>query len=82
MTVSRPRRGGACSRRPDCRTALADLLVSEIERIAASDAFRGKLEPLGVTAVGSLGGGAFADFQKSEIAKWGKAVQDAHVKID
>jgi tripartite-type tricarboxylate transporter receptor subunit TctC len=61
---------------------LADLLVSEIEQIAASDAFRGKLEPLGVTAVGSLGGGAFADFQKSEIAKWGRAVQDAHVKID
>ena len=33
--------------------------------------FRGKLEPLGVTAVASLGGSAFADFQKSEIAKWG-----------
>jgi tripartite-type tricarboxylate transporter receptor subunit TctC len=61
---------------------LADLLVSEIEQIAASDAFRGKLEPLGVTAVASLGGSAFADFQKSEIAKWGRAVQDAHVKID
>jgi tripartite-type tricarboxylate transporter receptor subunit TctC len=58
---------------------LRDSLVTEIERIAASDAFRGKLEPLGVTAVADLGGGAFADFQKSEIAKWGK---DAHVKID
>jgi hypothetical protein len=29
---------------------LADLLVSEIEQIAASDAFRGKLELLGVTS--------------------------------
>lgn len=57
-------------------------LVAEIERIAASEAFRGKLEPLGVTAVADLGGGAFAEFQRSEIAKWGKAVRDAHVKID
>ena len=62
--------------------ALAASLVSDIERIVASDAFRGKLEPLGVTAVADLGGAKFADFQRSEIAKWGKAVQDAHVKID
>jgi tripartite-type tricarboxylate transporter receptor subunit TctC len=62
--------------------ALAASLVFEIERIAASDGFRGKLERLGVTAVANLGGSAFADFQKSEIAKWGKAVQDAQVKIE
>jgi len=61
---------------------LTTSLVAEIERIAASDAFRGKLEPLGVTAVADLGGRAFADLQQSEITKWGKAVQDAHVKID
>jgi tripartite-type tricarboxylate transporter receptor subunit TctC len=58
------------------------VLVSESERIAVSDAFRGKLEPLGVTAVAGLGGSAFADFQRSEIAKWGRAVQDAQVKIE
>jgi tripartite-type tricarboxylate transporter receptor subunit TctC len=62
--------------------ALSASLVSEIERIAASDAFRGKLEPLGVTAGAGLGGSVFADFQRNEIAKWGKAVQDAHVKIE
>jgi hypothetical protein len=28
------------------------------------------------------GGTAFADYQKTELAKWGKAVQDAGVKID
>jgi tripartite-type tricarboxylate transporter receptor subunit TctC len=61
---------------------LTTSLVAEIERIAASDAFRGKLEPLGVTAVADLGGDVFAKFQKSEIAKWGKAVQDAQVKIE
>jgi tripartite-type tricarboxylate transporter receptor subunit TctC len=62
--------------------ALAASLVTEIERIAASDAFRSKLEPLGVTAVADLGGARFAEFQHSEIAKWGKAVQDAQVKIE
>jgi len=62
--------------------ALAASLVAEIERIAGSDAFRSKLEPLGVTAVAGLGGAAFADFQRRELAKWGKAVQDAGVKID
>jgi tripartite-type tricarboxylate transporter receptor subunit TctC len=64
---------------PDALTAS---LVAEIERIAGSDAFRGKLEPLGVTAVGNVGGAAFAEFQKAELAKWGKAVRDAGVKID
>jgi tripartite-type tricarboxylate transporter receptor subunit TctC len=64
---------------PDALTAS---LVAEIERIAGSDAFRARLEPLGVTAVAHLGGKAFAEFQNSEIAKWGKAVQDAGVKID
>jgi tripartite-type tricarboxylate transporter receptor subunit TctC len=62
--------------------ALTTALVAEIERIAGSDAFRSRLEPLGVTAVATLGGSAFADFQRGELAKWGKAVQDAGVKID
>ena len=62
--------------------ALTASLVADIERIASSDAFRNKLEPLGVTAVTGLGGARFSEFQKSEIAKWGKAVQDARVKID
>ena len=64
---------------PDALTAS---LVAEIARITASDAFRGKLEPLGVTAVTGLSGAAFADFQKSEVEKWGKVVKDANVKID
>jgi len=64
---------------PDALTAS---LVAEIERIGGSDAFRSRLEPLGVTAVGNVGGTAFAEFQKAEFAKWGKAVKDANVKID
>jgi tripartite-type tricarboxylate transporter receptor subunit TctC len=64
---------------PDALTAS---LVAEIERIGGSDALRSRLEPLGVTAIGNVGGRAFAEFQKAELAKWGKAVQDAGVKID
>jgi tripartite-type tricarboxylate transporter receptor subunit TctC len=62
--------------------ALTASLVAEIERIAASDVFRSKLEPLGVTAVGNVGGKVFAEFQKTELVKWGKAVKDAGVKIE
>jgi tripartite-type tricarboxylate transporter receptor subunit TctC len=61
--------------------ALTASLMAEIEAIAGSGALRSKLEPLGVT-VGGLGGAAFADYQRDEIAKWGKAVRDAGVKID
>jgi tripartite-type tricarboxylate transporter receptor subunit TctC len=64
---------------PDALTAS---LVAEIERIGGSDAFRSRLEPLGVTAVGNVGGAAFAAFQKAELAKWGKAVKDAGLKIE
>jgi tripartite-type tricarboxylate transporter receptor subunit TctC len=64
---------------PDALTAS---LVAEIERIAASEGFRERLEPLGVTAIADLGGAAFVEFQKSEVEKWGRVVKDAHVKID
>jgi tripartite-type tricarboxylate transporter receptor subunit TctC len=69
----------APARLPDSVTTM---LVAEIERIAASEAFRSKLEPLGVTPDATLGGPAFADYQRHELVKWGKAVQNAGVKID
>jgi tripartite-type tricarboxylate transporter receptor subunit TctC len=62
--------------------ALQEELTGVIERIAASDAFRSKLEPLGVTPVITLGGPTFLDFQRSEISKWARAVQDAGISID
>jgi tripartite-type tricarboxylate transporter receptor subunit TctC len=62
--------------------ALASALSVQIERIAGSDAFRSRLEPLGVTPVTTLAGSAFLDFQQSEISKWGKAVREAGVRID
>lgn len=62
-------------------TPLAVQLADEIERIARSDAFRSRLEPLGVTPT-ALSGVAFAAFQRSELAKWGKAVRDSGASID
>jgi tripartite-type tricarboxylate transporter receptor subunit TctC len=69
----------APARLPD---VLVAALSAEIQRIAASDAFRNRLEPLGVTPVASLAGAAFLEFQRSEISKWGKAVHDAGIRID
>jgi hypothetical protein len=46
------------------------------KRILRSDAFRSKLEPLGVIPT-VLSGSAFAEFQRSELVKWGKAVRDS-----
>jgi tripartite-type tricarboxylate transporter receptor subunit TctC len=51
-------------------------LIAAAEQIVRSDAFRSKLEPLGVIFA-ALTGGAFAEFQHAELAKWGKAVRDS-----
>jgi tripartite-type tricarboxylate transporter receptor subunit TctC len=36
---------------------------------------------LGVVPI-AMTGAAFATFQQSELAKWGKAVRDAGIRID
>ena len=61
--------------------AVTAVLASEIERIVRSDVFRSRLEPLGVLP-SAISGDAFAKFQHSELAKWGKAVRDAGIRID
>jgi tripartite-type tricarboxylate transporter receptor subunit TctC len=59
---------------------VAARLRAEIERIARSDAFRDRLGSLGVQpAFESV---SLADFQKSEVAKWGKAVRDSGAVAD
>jgi tripartite-type tricarboxylate transporter receptor subunit TctC len=68
----------APAKTPEATTAA---LVGEIERIVQSDAFRSRLEPLGVLPT-IISGDTFAKFQQSELAKWGKAVRDAGVRID
>ena len=61
--------------------ALTAIFVAETERIVRDDSFRSKLEPLGVVPT-ILTGNAFAEFQRAELAKWGKAVQDSGAKVD
>jgi len=62
-------------------TAMAADLAAEIEKIVASESFRNKMEPLGVHPT-ALTLGAFADFQRSELAKWGKAVRDSGATVE
>jgi tripartite-type tricarboxylate transporter receptor subunit TctC len=50
-------------------------------KIVRSDDFRAKLEPLGVAPM-VLSGNEFAEFQKAELAKWGKAVRDSGATMD
>jgi tripartite-type tricarboxylate transporter receptor subunit TctC len=61
--------------------AMTAALAGEIERIVGSDGFKSRLEPLGVLPI-FIGGDALLRFQRSELAKWGKAVHDAGVRID
>jgi tripartite-type tricarboxylate transporter receptor subunit TctC len=60
---------------------LAALLSAEVEKISHGAALREKLQPLGVTPRG-VTGPAFADFQRTEMAKWGKAVRDSGATVD
>jgi tripartite-type tricarboxylate transporter receptor subunit TctC len=59
---------------------VAARLRTEIERIARSDAFRDKLGNLGVQPASESV--SLVDFQKSEVAKWGKAVRDSGAVAD
>ena len=60
---------------------LTTTLANEIEKIVRSNAFRSKLEPLGVSPK-LLSGAAFAEFQWSELAKWGNAVRQSGAAIE
>jgi tripartite-type tricarboxylate transporter receptor subunit TctC len=61
--------------------ALANLLNAATEKVVRSAAFQERLGPLGVQ---SLGGSRadFAQFQKREIEKWGKAVRASGAALD
>jgi tripartite-type tricarboxylate transporter receptor subunit TctC len=62
----------------------ADLAAHLAEAVAAvvhGDGFRGKLEPLGVVPV-ALSRGDFAEFQRRELTKWGRAVRDSGATMD
>ena len=54
---------------------IAAKLRGEIERIARADAFKDKLGTLGVQSPAEPV--SLADFQRQEVAKWGKAVRES-----
>lgn len=61
--------------------AMAAAFAAQIQAVATGDSFRNRMEPLGVhPRVLTLA--ALADFQKSEIAKWGKAVRDSGATVE
>lgn len=62
-------------------SAEATLLRNQIERIVRSEEFKEKLGSLGISPV-SLNGEAFDSFQRTELAKWGKAVRDSGASLD
>ncbi|MDB5947060.1 MAG: tctC9 [Ramlibacter sp.] len=57
------------------------LLRQEIERVVRSTAFREKLGNLGVAPAAPTQV-AFADFNRAELVKWGKAVRDSGASLD
>jgi tripartite-type tricarboxylate transporter receptor subunit TctC len=61
--------------------AVATRLASEIEKVVTNETFRNKLEPLGVHPT-ALVLNAFADFQRAELAKWGKAVHESGATVE
>ncbi|HEX2826906.1 MAG TPA: tripartite tricarboxylate transporter substrate-binding protein [Burkholderiales bacterium] len=61
--------------------AQAASLTAESEKIARGPGFAEKLVPLGVAPTARTLG-AFADFQRAELAKWGKAVRDSGATVD
>ena len=60
---------------------LAAALADAVAAVVRGDAFRSKLEPLGV-APQVLSRDDFADFQRRELAKWGKAVRASGATMD
>lgn len=61
--------------------AEAKLLATDIERVVHGNKFHDTLAPLGVVPT-TLTLGAFGEFQRREIAKWGKAVRESGAKIE
>jgi tripartite-type tricarboxylate transporter receptor subunit TctC len=60
---------------------IASRLNAAIDGIVRSDAFRDRLGPLGVQALGGSRA-AFAQFQKKEIEKWGSSVRQSGASLD
>jgi tripartite-type tricarboxylate transporter receptor subunit TctC len=60
---------------------VAGKLASEANRVIQTAGFRDKLVEIGVQT-GALSPQAFAEFQRQEMDKWGRAVKDSGVTLD
>ncbi|MFC4522867.1 Bug family tripartite tricarboxylate transporter substrate binding protein [Cupriavidus pinatubonensis] len=58
-----------------------DKLAGEIEKIMCTDAFRKKAEELGAEAV-FMGPQQLAQYQKAELARWGKVIKSADIHAE
>ncbi|CAG9166335.1 hypothetical protein LMG23992_00752 [Cupriavidus laharis] len=58
-----------------------DKLAGEIEKIMRTDAFRKKAEELGAEAV-FMGPQQLAQYQKAELARWGKVIKSADIHAE
>jgi tripartite-type tricarboxylate transporter receptor subunit TctC len=59
-------------------SAMATTLAAQIAKVVNGQSFRDKMEPLGVHPT-VLTLEDFAEFQRAEISKWGKAIHDSGV---
>ncbi len=61
--------------------AVAAQLAAESRRVIEAPGFRARLIEVGVQAAEGTAA-SFADFQRAELAKWGRAVQDSGVTLE
>jgi tripartite-type tricarboxylate transporter receptor subunit TctC len=61
--------------------AVARRLATEAQRVVQAEAFRGRLLEIGVQPGGAQAQDQ-AEFQRFELAKWGRAVRDSGVTLD
>ena len=61
--------------------AVVDRLAKEIAAVVALPEVQEKLRNLGVEPDGRIAD-AFAAFQRAEISKWGKVIQDAGIQAE
>ena len=72
--------GRVCTRQPS-RAIGRNACERDREKIVRSDNFRDRMAPIGVLpTVQTLA--AFGEFQRAELKKWGKAVNDSGATVD
>jgi tripartite-type tricarboxylate transporter receptor subunit TctC len=61
--------------------AIVDKIAADTAKVLAMPEVREKLAAIGLEVVGA-GPAEFAAIVKSDHAKWGKVIRDAHIRLD